>query len=195
MTDQINRKCVVSCPEGSLVSNNECLESCPNEKPYLVDENEGKACLSICPDGKFGISVKETNSSFCVPNCSLYGKIGNKEGKVCIDSCKSEEYLYISPLNYTQVCMTPCPTPLLGNSKTGKCADSCPEDFFLNEEKFCMENCPTDKFSDNSSKTCQSVCDSSKFIQNGKFCVNSCPSGTFGNISNRVCLPKCENNT
>ena len=166
--DGTKRQCVLKCPEEKpyLRDDNHCEESC-NENSFNYF-GEDKICNSSCPKGYKTIITGPDQKLFeCVKNCN--GSYFEDIEKYCISSCDNSYSgnKYYNPIEKI-------------------CLPSCNKTLYYTDGLECVSSCKEGKFIDN--RTCLDICPEEK-----RFFV---PKYTHGeaNMQPNVCLYQCPEN-
>ena len=182
-----------------LEGTKECVPSCPNDKPYL-SENENM-CYSICskspsnPFSKGDTMVCSTecesdqyygDDKICVPDCNSfkYNKIKNNNDHSCVSKCDiTSEYKYLDYQN--QACENQCNGYY--NLTDFICSTKCTEpNIYLVSDNVCNDKCLEGQYAnpvtgDNAQKYTYE-------------CLSSCRSDLFYYEQEKICLPSCKEN-
>ena len=209
--DSTTGKCVDSCPTGYVAvsstinicqqcyqynptisfdgtcvtcdgpNSNHCL-TCANF--WYLDSTTGR-CVSVCPDGYFGVSSTHTcqqcyqapSPSSAYQSCAKCSAGTNKD----CTACSSGAFLFQDD----QTCLSICPDGYWGDTTTNTCQPCYSSTAGPN---FGCATCPGGGADNN----CTS-CYSGSFLYLSR-CIRTCPSDYFGDTSTNECVP-CYNGT
>ena len=186
---------------GTTYTINTCVKECPEDKPYLND-NE---CVNSCPN------YIEDNK--CVPTCSTHdyyiGQILPNDREtlnICRDDCPLKyPYYIVDPQNSNKyICSYECPNELKFHKNDNpsiigmKCNNDCPDatyKFLSDDEKECLKKCPSGKYYINAEgQKCHNACPEEKpyLSRNDYECLSmeNCPN-KFVDYSNKLCIDSC----
>ena len=213
-----NYKCIDKCPEPNNFivedENNpvECLNKCPNDKPYARLKNEEYICSNIeCGKGDDDTSQKQEyyylNNKICIEKCedNDYLITGSN---ICTTSCdyyNSKKLYSFEKEGIQKQCVFLCndiesENNLLFSSLDGKCVDNCgPKEFYDINDKICKIKCPIGKKIDG--QECKDKCNlqdaENKFENENGFCVKNCSESKTGYIYHKKneyqCINTCSN--
>ncbi|XP_021344899.1 proprotein convertase subtilisin/kexin type 5-like, partial [Mizuhopecten yessoensis] len=181
-----NDKCHFTCPDSKpFAVNQTCLKSCPNDSSLRTPFGNGMTCSKTCPE----TYIQENDT--CVLKCS-HGKV--IINKVCVDvtNC-ANEYQFIEYSPHGTICRKRC----LDNQFVDniQCVTSCPS---FSVGQLCVETCPSDqKFTrgeHNSSdghadRKCYEECPSKTYANGTKCMAIDCPMKYLAD--SRTCVSSC----
>ena len=187
----------MSCSGGTFkdVLNNNCVNKCPNDRPYIKD-------------------------SFCVKNCENFFYEDNNGNKYCVDSCSGNyKYMIINQgkcvsscsnmnnyqLNGYNICYSNCNEQSIiqryhrfTKNIFSSCVQTCLNNDNTKTENDCSNNCLKPfkfKLNNNSDKKCYQSCqelNKYEYIDNtgNNLCVNNCKELNKVLYKNK-CVNKC----
>ena len=143
--------CEERCPKATFIFERHCLDACPENEIYLLNNT----CVETCPVSQpFRRNITKYNDLVAVE---------------CQVNCRGD-----NPVSYGMFCLNTCHQPLF--QYTNKCVDQCPKNASLiykqGEVLHCTNICP-DKEKDLNG-TCLSMCPSPYKVYH-KHCVSMCP--------------------
>eukprot|EP00658_Telonema_sp_P-2_P079321 TRINITY_DN762_c0_g1_i1.p1 TRINITY_DN762_c0_g1~~TRINITY_DN762_c0_g1_i1.p1 ORF type:complete len:755 (-),score=142.77 TRINITY_DN762_c0_g1_i1:79-2343(-) len=180
--DEANKECK-SCPSGKFSDHEAhvCVTECPQALPY----NDGKDCMSTCPDGQApgAQTVQNDDNIVCAP-CPA-DTFSNKKDNVCVTECPSGQ----TPGSDGKNCKD-CDAGLYADHVAHKCVEECPAGSTPGppgegqpgqvevdvENKDCQP-CESGKFADHAEAVCRAECPAERRYNDGKDCRTRCPSG------------------
>ena len=193
--------CVLNCPQEKpfLLENNHCSESCSLQYKLYIEPD--KKCLSICPE-----NYDYKKGDECVMRCEDPKPFSN-EG-ICDNSCPEGKNYYINSANTQKKCLSDCtntyPYYIEQLINTGsdnvihyECQATCP-----NTKVYIVTNKIAKKCIDRVSSTSNGCPNEFPYIsENGRECYSECPEGkyyiNYGKYSDYVgefskkCLSDC----
>ncbi|KAL4435523.1 hypothetical protein ABPG74_020299 [Tetrahymena malaccensis] len=198
-----NADCVIQCSEGFFQTGQECkpcLYQCTLcnystqclkcKSNYLIDINQSQCIQSSCPSGQYkGKNLQGSDACF---ECSkLFDNCIDCTAYSC-QKCNSSKYL---------------------NTSNNTCSDSCPENYYPNNDKTCVKcqnpQCKTCDASIclscfingqypylNDKGSCVSNCENNEYLDEKIFKCSSCQKkygSSCSSCNSKACL-KCANN-
>ncbi|XP_060067319.1 proprotein convertase subtilisin/kexin type 5-like [Ylistrum balloti] len=200
ITNQLAFTCASNCSSPRLIYEDQCLLTCPNSKPFTVNQTcsekcpnnaslilpfeNGMKCLKTCPD----THIQDDDT--CVLKCSP-GKVIIDNTCVDVKFCVNE-YQFIEYSQHGTICRKRC----LDNQFVDniRCVTSCPQ---FSVGKYCVAKCPSfQKFTrvhnstdEHAAKICYEECPR-KTYANGTKCIDiDCPMKYLGDT--RKCVSAC----
>ena len=187
--------CKDSCETKLYIYNKMCLEFCPSDRRFFVDNGNGNyintTCLNDCPkDNPFYTLEMDASSNTlykCKNNCNSYipNQDPNKNAKYCLgDACNGTYKYYTTDESNNKMCYSLCPTNkpyyVQESNNLIHCYDECPNNYVhLTNEFECIElsNCKESKKIKYKEKQCVDKCSKSDkyfFKDDLTFCVDKC---------------------
>ena len=186
--------------ESELV--NVCLDKCPENKPYMRQNNIGEYICSNIPCGKNnngGDSHKYfyMDTYICLEGCGSYYMFIDEDDnnkQYCVSSCdffkNKQLYHYdVSSNDHRCITLEQCNKKI---TKTGRCSESCDSsDFTSSDGKICYSECPlgTEKYK--GTMKCLPCGSSNHFENENGICVPDCRVSTSNYIYNDIIHMKC----
>jgi hypothetical protein len=157
--DNFNNKCTDCQANNQFLSNNTCVNNCPNNN-ILKEHN---VCYS-CKENK---QYYLTNNHTCIASCNSHMRIDD-ENKECTDCGAQFQFLSKNE------CKNSCPdfNLILTNNVCYSCKDN--NQFYLQPIGQCIWSCETGMKIDSINKVCTSCLAKSQYFYNND-CLTSCP--------------------
>ncbi|XP_069107230.1 proprotein convertase subtilisin/kexin type 5-like [Argopecten irradians] len=218
IANQLAFVCSENCSAPRLMNSDQCLLSCPDDKPFVVNQTcvkqcpvtlnlktthaHGIVCSKVCPENYI------QDSDTCMLRCSA-GKVIIDDLCVDVKYCV-HEYQYIEYSKHGTICrkrcldnqfvdnircVTSCPLFALGQY----CVNECPSyqkftreqnSSTVNPDKQCYEDCPSKTYA-NGTK-CIAIDCPQKYVSDSRNCVSVCPKSHPYVKHQYVCVSTCE---
>ena len=177
--DFLNKACVDSCPEQiPYVQDNACVKQC--QKYYYEDNNGNKICSNDC-NGKYIL----VNEGKCINSCDDINNYKLNGYNLCFTKCNEKSL--IQRYNFlTKDIFSSCVQTCLTNDNTKEendCIEKCliPFKFRLedNSNKICYQSCKElnkyEYIDENGNYLCVDNCKNHNQILHENKCINKCP--------------------
>ena len=191
--------CDSSLSKRYLSSNYICIEKCPPPNNYVVEDSDFEKvneCLSKCPENKPYIRENEYGEYICsnIPCGNEEGQEENKysyyymDTNICLKKCND---LYFYQLDTKKYCVNYC--DFFKDIKLYYFEEDDNDGNSENIKNKCVLNCAdTTKRFTKMNGHCDTSCDTYEFHNDSEYiCMSKCPYGTK-NLEEKKCT-KCEN--
>ena len=139
--------CQSYCPSPYYESNltKQCVDVCPDTPVKTYAQDNGRKCVYICEDGKYGNNFTKACESDCTAVTDGYA---DETTNLCVTTCPLGFFAYAP----THECLrAPCPGGFYADPSTRTCVDECPgtERYYADPTTFtCVLQCPGGTYGD-----------------------------------------------